>query len=223
MDRLLTSLRYTIRLLLKSPGFAITAILILGFGIGVNAAIFSLIDSVLLQPLPFPQADRLVQIDMPHGNASRGGLDYLDYLDIRAAQRSFDGLCVSHGDFLDLRGPANPERLAVSFVSNGLFNLSGRPFILGRPFTDQEDVPHGRLVAVLSERFWHSHFNADPGIIGKNVTLSDQTFEVIGVAPNKLMSGGRLPSTFTFRSIQSPFTATSYINERLIGWVVLED
>ena len=173
MDRLLPSLRYVIRLLLKSPGFTVTAILIIGFGIGVNAAIFSLIDSVLLQPLPFPQANRLVKIDMPHGNASRGALDYLDYLDIRAAQRSFDSLCVSDVEFLDLRGPANPERLSVSFVSNGLFNLSGRPFILGRSFTDQEDAPHGPLVAVLSERFWRSHFNADPGIIGKNVTLSD--------------------------------------------------
>jgi hypothetical protein len=107
MPGLLHSLGYTIRLLLKSPGFTVTAILIIGFGIGVNAAIFSLIDSVRLQPLPFPQANRLVKIDMPHGNASGGGLDYLDYLDIRAAQRSFDSVCVSHGDFLDLRGPAN--------------------------------------------------------------------------------------------------------------------
>src|ERR1700745_1707062 len=101
MGRLLPSLRYTIRLLLKYPGFTITAILILGFGIGANTAIFSLIDAVILKPLPFPEPDRLVQICEPYQNQQCTPLDYPDYVDIAAAQHTFAALAVVNGNSLD--------------------------------------------------------------------------------------------------------------------------
>ena len=183
MQCFLQNLRYTARLLLKSPGFTITAILVLGFGIGVNTAIFSLINAVLIKPLPYSQPDRLVKIEMPHRGEAAGGLDYPDYREICASQHSFDWLAARFGDFLDLSGIGSAERLKVDFVSPSMFKVTGKPFILGRPFTEKEDIPHGPQVAVLSERFWRTRFNSDPHVIGRSLTLSDQSFQVIGVVP----------------------------------------
>jgi predicted permease len=190
MDRLLPSLRYTIRLLLKSPGFTITAILILGFGIGANTAIFSLIDAVLLKPLPYPDSNRLVQICEPYQTHPFSGIDYPDYSDIAAAQHSFASLAVMHGDTLDLSGNGDPEHLEACFVSPSVFKVSGLSIVLGRVFTDKEDIPNGPLLAVLSDRCWKSRFHADPKIIGKNLTLSGHSFQVIGVVPAQVDEWG---------------------------------
>jgi putative ABC transport system permease protein len=153
MHGLVQSLRYTIRLLLlKSPGFTVTAVLILGFGIGVNTAIFSLIDAVLLNPLPFPKADRLVQIfQLRTGDGYPAPIDYPDYQDLRRDQRTFENLSVSFYDYLDLSGSGNPERLTAILASPDLFRVTNLPFLLGRPFTEEEDK--SRKV-VLSESLW---------------------------------------------------------------------
>ena len=187
MHSLLRSLRHTVRLLLKTPGFTVTAVLILGFGIGANTAIFSLIDAVLLNPLPFPKADRLVQIFQSrtdNGLLDRsdwGGLDYPDYADLRSGQQSFDSLSVQYWDYLDLGGQGASERLTAIFASPDLFQVTNLPFILGRPFTDEEDKTGGPQVVVLSEFLWKRRFNSDPNVIGKNLTLSGESFQVIGV------------------------------------------
>ena len=179
-------MRSTIRLLLKSPGFTITAVLILGFGIGANTAIFSLINAVLLRPLPYPHPERLVAVSMPYQNAPDWGFDYPDYVDIAAAQTWFASMAVVHSDPLDLTGSGTAERLWVTYASPGLFMLTTRTAILGRVFNTQEDVPRGPLLAVISERFWRNHFNADPNVIGKRLTLSEQSFEIIGVVPGQM-------------------------------------
>ena len=176
-------LRYTLRLLLKSPGFTITAILILGFGIGADTAIFSLIDAVILKPLPFPDPDRLVLICEPYQNQQFTGVDYPDYVDFATAQHTFAAMGVVNGDILDLSGSGEPQHLQGDFVSASMFKVSGLPPLLGRVFTEQEDVPTGPFVVVLSERCWRSRFHADPGIIGKNIVLSENSFQVIGVVP----------------------------------------
>jgi len=187
MRGLLTSLRYTIRLLFKSPGFTITAILILGFGIGANTAIFSLIDAVLLNALPFPKADRLIHIFQPRANdAFRSEMDYPDYLDIRAANHSFDILSVSYWWYLDLSGQGQAKRLTAVFTSPELFKITNFPFLLGRPFSAEEDKLGGSLVTVLSESLWRGQFNSDPNIIGKNLILSGQSFQVIGICPRQV-------------------------------------
>src|SRR6202007_2713484 len=103
MRNVISDLRYTVRILLKSPGFTITAVLILGFGIGTNTAIFSLIDTVLLNPLPYPQSDRLAYIYMPTQADRDGILDYPDYLDLCAAQHTFTCLALENWDSFDLR------------------------------------------------------------------------------------------------------------------------
>ena len=183
MHGLLQTLRHTIRLLLKSPGFTFTAVIVLGFGIGINTAIFSLIDTVLLTPLPYPKSERLVQISMPIQGNPWMNLDYPDYSDLSAAQQSFESLSVMCRDYMDLTGSGRPERLYVSYVSASIFKVTDLPFVLGRPFTEKEDVPNGPLLVVLSERFWRSRFNANPDIIGKNLVLSEHTFQVVGVVP----------------------------------------
>ena len=185
MRGLLKSLRQTIRQLLKAPGFTITAVVILGFGIGANTAIFSVIDGVLLKPLPYPEPDQLVQFYLTY-QGREDAIDYPDYLDICAAQHSLDSLSIVSDNAFDLTGKGDPERLDVDFMSASMFKVTGRPCILGRSFSENEDVPGGPLVVVLSEAFWRSRFNSDPSIIGANLTLSDHSFQVIGVAPAQI-------------------------------------
>jgi putative ABC transport system permease protein len=194
MRSLISSFRHTIRLLLKSPGFTITAILILGFGIGANTAIFSLIDAALFKPLPYSHPERLLKMSMPYQNALEASVDYPDYLDIAATQKSFDSLALFCQAFLDFTGSGETQRLSAEFVSPSLFTLTGRTPILGRTFNQQEDIPHGPLLAVISERFWKNNLNADPTVIGKRLTLSEQSFEIIGVVPAQMDLWGPPPT-----------------------------
>jgi putative ABC transport system permease protein len=183
MHALLQHLRYTLRLLRKSPGFTLTAVLIVAFGIGVNTAMFSLIDTALLQPLPYPNPDRLVEVCMPYQKDMLRWPNYPAYLDLAAGQHTFDSLAAETYTALDLAGNGEAQRIEVHFVSASLPAVSKVPIVLGRWFTKEEDIQHGPLVAVLSEPFWKSRFQSDPNIIGKTITISDFTFQVIGVAP----------------------------------------
>jgi putative ABC transport system permease protein len=183
MQVFLQHLRYTFRLFLRSPGFTAIAVLILGIGIGANTAIFSLFDAVLLNPLPYPKPDRLVAISLASQTNPFDGVDYPGYQDLASTQRTFESFAVGYRDHLDLSINGEAERLAVDFVSPTLFKVTGKPIILGRTFTESEDTPRGPAVAILSEKFWRERFQSDPEIIGKTVRLSEQTFEIIGVAP----------------------------------------
>ncbi|MFY9989240.1 MAG: ABC transporter permease [Chthoniobacterales bacterium] len=193
MHALLQHLRYTLRLLRKSPGFTATAILIVAFGIGVNTAIFSLIDTALLQPLPYPHADRLVEVCMPYQKDMLRWPYYQVYLDLAAEQHTFDSLAAEADYTLDLAGNGEAQRIQVHFVSASLPQVSQLPLTLGRWFTNEEDVQHGPLLAVLSEPFWKNQFQSDPNVIGKAITVSDFTFQVIGVAP--IQANDLAPST----------------------------
>jgi putative ABC transport system permease protein len=178
----MSQLRYAIRLLLKSPGFTITAVLILGFGIGANTAIFSLIDSVLLTPPPYSEPERMVNISMPSEGSPDSFFDYPDYLDYVANQHTFSALGLSAWEWLDVVLNGNAERIKCSFVTVGAFQAFGVPFIMGRPFTTQEEQPGGPLLAVISEPFWRTHFGADPNVIGKNIALNGYPFQIVGVS-----------------------------------------
>jgi len=186
MRGLLTSVRYTIRLLLKSPTFTIIAVLILGVGIGANTAIFSLINAVVLNPLPFPHPERLVSVFNTTKEYRNAAISLLNYADFRAAQQSFDEFAAASEDFLDWSDAAGPQRLNIGFVSASLFRVTNRPFVIGHPFTDEEDKFGGPLVAVLTERFWRSHFQSDPNVLGKNMTLSGRSYEIVGVCSSQI-------------------------------------
>jgi putative ABC transport system permease protein len=185
MRSLIFHLRYTVRLLAKSPGFTLTAVLILGFGIGLNTAIFSLVNAVILKPLPFPDPERLVLLFMPIQKDEYNGFDYPDYEDIRAAQHSFQELTIFTGGEMILTGRGAAEQIAGDFVSPEMFAISGHRFLLGRPFTSAEDEVGGPNIVVLGEKFWRSHFNADPRVIGATLMISGRALEVIGVAPRQ--------------------------------------
>src|ERR1700744_5441304 len=154
MHALLRQLRYTVRLLRKSPGFTVTAVSIVAFGIGVNTAIFSLSDTVLWKPFPYPDQDRLVEVVFPYHNDQLRWTDYPNCIDLMAAQHTFESVAVERPDTLDLDGKSGAQPIWVHFVSAGLSKVTGLPITIGRWFTPEEDVQHGPLVAVLSDRFW---------------------------------------------------------------------
>ncbi|HYZ75705.1 MAG TPA: ABC transporter permease [Chthoniobacterales bacterium] len=190
MRGLWTSIRYTIRLLRKAPTFTIIAVLVLGVGIGANTAIFSLIDAVVLNPLPFPHPDRLVSVANTSKEISDLGVDLPDYVDFRPAQQSFEELAVARQALLDLSDSGGAQQLNAGFVSASLFTVTGQPFVIGRPFTDQEDSFGGPLLVVLTEHYWRTHFQSDPKVLGKNLTLSGRSYEIVGVCPTQVDDWG---------------------------------
>jgi putative ABC transport system permease protein len=183
MHGFLASVRYSLRLLLKSPGFTITAVLVLGFGIGANTAIFSLIDTVLLRPLSYPEPDRLIEVirTNPAQNVYYGYFGYPDFLDYCRAQNSFVSLALEHWESINLIADGRTEQVRAAFDTASAFQAYGLPLILGRAFTAEEDQPGGPAVAVLTEALWRNRFNADPNILGKNIVLNGVGFEVVGV------------------------------------------
>jgi putative ABC transport system permease protein len=192
MRGLFSHLRYTVRLLVKSPGFTITAVLILGLGIGANTAIFSLVNCVLLKPLPYPDPDRLVSIYQTIQGGDRSQFDYPDYLDVRANQRTLDSLTAFYPDDFTLTGRGEPERISGIYASGSLFKVLGRPFLIGKPFGETEDNSETRSVVVISEHLWNTKFQRDPGVLGANLLLNGRSFEIVGVTPAQANELGKV-------------------------------
>jgi putative ABC transport system permease protein len=177
--------RQTLRLLLKSPGFTITAVLILGFGIGANTAIFSLINSVLLKPLPYPRADRLVEVFQPLRNIQKFYVCYPDYLDFCVTQRSFSDLAATSNEDLILTGQGEAAQLSGTFVTGNYFRTLGREMLVGQAFGLETDQPKTAPVAVLGEHLWRSRFHADPTVVGTHVVLGAIDYQVLGVTAQR--------------------------------------
>jgi putative ABC transport system permease protein len=192
MRGLISHFRYTVRLLLKCPGFTTTAVLVLGLGIGANTAIFSLVNGVLLKPLPYPRADRLIDIYQAFPGFDKFPLDYPDYLDFRRNQRSFESLTAYFPDNLALTGRGEAAVVSGLYTSGSLFKVFARPFLLGTPFSESEDHPESRPVAVISEHLWATKFQSDPNVIGANLMLNGQTFEIVGVTPGQADERGKV-------------------------------
>jgi len=185
---LFRDVRYALRTMLRTPGFAAVAVLSLALGIGVNSAIFSFADALLLRPLPVPSPTRVVTIsdmapDMPTGSFS---VSYRDYVDLRDKSRSFDGMVAFTYTLVGMaeQREALPQlRLALT-VSGNFFQALGVEPALGRSFSPEEDrVPGRNAVAILSHLAWKERFSADPNIVGRKVQLNDVEFTIIGVAP----------------------------------------
>jgi len=192
MRGLFSHLRYAVRLLLKSPGFTVTAVLILGLGIGANTAIFSLVDCVLLKPLPYPNPDRLVAIYQVIQGEEKSQFDYPDYLDVRASQRTLDSLTAFYPEDLTLTGRGEPERISGIYASGSLFKVLGRPFLIGGPFGETEDNSETRPVVVISEHLWNTKFQRDPHLLGTNLLLNGRSFEIVGVTPAQANELGKV-------------------------------
>jgi putative ABC transport system permease protein len=205
MRRLISHLRHTVRLLLKSPGFTITAILILGLRIGANTAIFSLINGVLLKPLPYPRADRLVRIYQPTQDVPRMNVAYSDYVDFRAGQHTLQELTLIGADDFQITGDAEPERLEGAYVTGNFFSVMGRPFLVGLPFGEKEEKTAANVV-VLTDVLWRKRFHGDPKVIGRNITLNGRSFEIIGITPQQANEIGRI-------DLYIPFSLNPYYKD----------
>jgi putative ABC transport system permease protein len=191
MRELICHLRHAIRRLLRSPGFTITAILILGLGIGANTAIFSLINGVLLKPLPYPQGDRLVMIHQPTQDVPRMNMAYSDYVDFKASQHTLLDLALIGWEDFQFTGDAEPERIEGAYVTGNFFAVMGRPLLLGRAFGEKEERAAANVV-VLTDVLWRKRFHGDPNVIGRNITLNGRSFEIIGITPPQANEIGRI-------------------------------
>jgi predicted permease len=189
LDEFTQDVRYALRALWRSPGFAAVAIITLALGIGVNTAVFSVVRSVLLEPLPFRDPDRLIRLW--HANPATGlakqAVSEPDFLEWRGQSRAvaaMAGYWFSDGlSGVDLTGSPQPERLSVALVTDGFFETLGAPAARGRVFGAGDHVSGRNRMVVLSHGFWTRRFGGDPTLVGRTLTLNGEAFEVVGVMP----------------------------------------
>jgi predicted permease len=193
VNDLLQDLRYGMRTLAKSPGFATVAILTLAIGIGANTAIFSFVNGVLLRPLPYGDPERIVRVLEKPPGGGRNGISTLNYLDWQKDNTVFEYMAAQTGGSVTLTGVNEPVQLRGARVSAHYFDIFGIQASLGRTFAGDEDQPGKERVAVLSHALWSSQFGAEPGAIGKTITLDGIPHTVIGVLP----AGGAFDRAFS--------------------------
>ncbi|HEV8431380.1 MAG TPA: ABC transporter permease [Pyrinomonadaceae bacterium] len=186
MNTLLQDIRFGLRMLLKSPSISIVATIALALGIGANTAIFSVVNAVLLRPLPFPDPDSLVALfetDTQRGQ-QRGSHSYPNFMDVRAQNTVFEHVSTYHGSDYIMTGRGEPARLQGAVVTTDLFPLLGVQPMLGRTFLPDEDKPTetGRVV-ILSHALFQQRFGGDPSILNQSITLEGISFTVVGVMP----------------------------------------
>jgi predicted permease len=183
MSDLLQDLRYALRGLRQRPGFALIAVLTLGLGIGANTAIFSIANGVLLRPLPYAEPDRLVMVWGHRAQSPLAELSESEYWDLRERSRALASLAAFVDGSLNLTGSGVPERLRVGFMTAGATSVLGVQPRVGRAFAAEEDLPGRPLAVLLSDGLWRRRFGADPGILGRTLTIDDEPPPVFGIMP----------------------------------------
>src|SRR5918997_4725254 len=185
MKSLLQDLRYATRRLLKSPGFAAVAVGALALGIGANTAIFSVVNSVLLRPLPYAEPEQLVQLweARPRQNMPRFEIAPHEFLAWAEQAQSFQRLAAADVAEYNLTGHFEPERVTGSLVTAGYFPLLGVAPLHGRAFLEEEDRPGANNVVLLGHDLWQSRFGSDPSLVGQTVNLDGVACTVVGVMP----------------------------------------
>ena len=185
MDAIFTDVRYGLRSLLKRPAFTAIALLTLALGIGVNTAIFSAVDSVLLRSMPFKDTESLVAVweHSPQLGIARNEMAPANFFDLRNQNQVFEGLGAFGEMSMNLTGAGEPERLEGQLVTANVFALLGVQPALGRTFAPQEDQVGQDHVAVLSHALWQRRFNRDPNVINRALTLNGESYTIVGVMP----------------------------------------
>jgi predicted permease len=181
----LFELRYAFRQLLKSPWFSLVAIVGLGLGIGANVALFSVINSVFLRPLPYREPGRLVRLTSTNEaqNFLRAGFSYPRFLEVEERQQVFSELALAAGNAFTLTGYGDPEQVIGLHAKAALLPALGLEPVIGRNFSAQEDSPGGEHVVLIGHRMWQERFNRDPAVLGKALTLNGAPYTIIGVLP----------------------------------------
>jgi putative ABC transport system permease protein len=183
LEDLVHDLRYAARRLRRSPGFAAVSVITLAMGIGASTAIFSAVNPILFQPLPYPQADRNMMIWYAGDGGSRSVQAFGTYSELAQRCRSFEAIAVLKPWQPTMTGGAEPERLDGQMVSAGYFRALGVQPLWGRDFDASEDQLNGPKVAIISDTLWRRRFNSDSAIVGRQATLDDDIYTVIGVMP----------------------------------------
>jgi putative ABC transport system permease protein len=186
MENLMQDIRYCLRTLAKNSGFTLVAVLTLALGIGANTAIFSVVQNLLLRPLPYPQPESLVEIWNTYPpQVPRGGLSPGDYADWRREAKSFSEMGgyadVSHG--FNLTGDGEPQRIQVGYASSSIFFMLGARVVAGRSFVPEEDRAGNAPVVLLSHRLWQGRYGGDPRVVGRTVTLDNHSYTIAGILP----------------------------------------
>src|SRR6185295_5728813 len=185
MDSLIKDIRFAMRSLLKRPVFTAIAVITLALGIGANSAIFSVVNAVLLRPLPFKDPDRLVVLWERRENSGRSNLPLSghEYAALRERATSFEALTLIQPNGYNLTGRGDPLLVDVGEVSTEYFAVIGVPPLLGRALAPGEDQGGGAKVVVLNHKLWTQRFGSDPTVINQTVRMNDQPYTVIGVMP----------------------------------------
>ncbi len=171
------------RMLYKNAGFTVIATFVLALGIGGAAAIFSIVDAVVLRPLPYPEPERLVWVWEKTPDGHRNNVAAANFMDWRDQNSVFDGICATAAQRFVLSGSDQPEQFAGSSVSANFFDLLGAAPFLGRTFLPEDEEPGREMVVVLSYGVWQRRFGSDPDFVGGDITLNGETYTVIGIMP----------------------------------------
>jgi len=208
MNSLWHDIRYAVRVLAKQPGFTLVVVLTLALGIGANTAIFSVVNAVILEPLPFSESQRLVAVqgtDVHLGDMHRT-LSYPDFADFRAQNRTLESVGIYDRSTSTLTGSGEPLHIDASIVSANVFDILRAQPLLGRTFIASEDQP-GTRVAILSHHLWTSHFGASPDIVGRTITLDAKAYTVVGV----------MPASFQFLLTSQPPELWTTVGVEMVG------
>jgi len=183
MHTLARDLRYAVRVLLETPGLALAAVVSLGIGIGANTALFSVVNGLLLRPLPYPDPERLalIWLHSPGLGVLQDWPSPGQFVDLKTQNHSFEDMAIVQGDTRTITGAGEPVRVEVLRTSSNLFAMLGAKPYLGRLLTGSEDTPGGPRVTVLSHGFWRRQFGGDTGIVGRTITLDNAQITVVGV------------------------------------------
>ena len=190
MDTLFQDIRFGFRMLLKAPGFTAAAVVVLALGIGANTALFSVVNAVLLRPLPYPQPERLVQVwhtppQSSFPGATRFTVSPANYLDWASQNHSFEQMAIYGFMSFNLTGKGEPESILASRVSSNFFSVLRTQPMAGRIFTSDEDSSGHAKVVVISHSFWQSHLGGDPSAIGQTISLNNEPYTIVGIMPAK--------------------------------------
>src|SRR5687768_11603427 len=186
MDTLVQDIRYAFRRLSAAPGFAAVVLLTLALGIGANTAIFSVVNGILLRPLPWAEPGRLVAVWQDHRAIGRAEPEWFpppDFVDWKAQNRTFETMAAIRGWGGALTGSGEPTRVFGLAVSHDMFSMLGSPVARGRAFAPEEDVPNGPRVVILSHGFWQQQFGGAPDLVGRTIQINDEGWEVVGILP----------------------------------------
>ena len=183
MTTLSQDLRYAIRMLLKSPGFAVVAVLTLALGISANTALFSVVNGVLLNPLPYPHSEQLAAVYAKSPGVDQGPASYLNFLDWQRQAQTFASIAMYRNQDYNFTGIGEAERLSGYMISAEFFPTMGVNPIVGRTFRPDDDQVGAAPVVILGGGLWERKFGSDPNIVGKSLTLNGKTYTVVGVIP----------------------------------------